>query len=99
MPAVVAWIGSMLLTLAGSWLLQLLVSAGIAVVTFTGVQASLGWLKTQALSSAFALGPQIVGLLSVLKVGQCISIIFSAMLAKLALAGFSSDKFKKFIKK
>ncbi len=99
MPAIVAWIGSALVAAAGSWVIQALISLGFGFVTFTGMQASLGWLKTQAINSAFALGPQIVGLLSIMKVGQCISIITSAMVARLVMQGVSGDKFKKLVKK
>lgn len=99
MPVFIAWIGEMLLALAGSFLLQLLVSAGVGVVTLVGVNATLGWLKGQAIASAVSLGPQVIGMLSTLKVGQCISIIFSAIAVRATINGVTSDTFKKFVKK
>lgn len=81
------------------WIIRALVGLGVGVVTYEGLDVSLNWLKSQALSNAFALGPQIVGMLSVLKVGQCINIVLSAIAVKFAVNGVASGRFKKFVKK
>lgn len=83
----------------GGLIQKAVVSLGIGVVTYTGVSASLTFLKTQAVTAALGLGPDVVGLLSVLKVGSCVSIIFSATVAKMTLNGLNSDTVKRWVKK
>ncbi len=99
MPAFVAWIGAVLVDAAGSWVVQALIALGIGIVTYEGVDTSMNWLKTQALNAAFSLGPQVVGVLSVLKVGQCINIVLSAIAVRFSIKGLASGKFKSFVKK
>lgn len=83
----------------GGLIQKALVSLGIGAVTYAGVSTSLSFLKTQAVTAALGLGPEIVGLLSVLKVGSCVSIIFSATVAKMTLNGLNSDTVKRWVKK
>ena len=78
---------------------RILVSLGIGVVTFTGLSTTLGWLKTQAVNSALGLPPEVLGMMGVLKVGNCISIVFSAIVARALLDSVNSDSFKRFVKK
>ena len=88
-----------LLQIVGSLVGRVLVSLGAAVITYTGLSSTLNWLKSSAVSSFAALPPEVVGMLSVLKVGTCISIIFSAMLARLLVTGLQGDTVKKWVTK
>jgi hypothetical protein len=99
MPWLVGALLSGLLQIVGSLVGRVLVSLGAAVITYSGLSASLTWLKSSAVSAALGLGPEVVGMLSVLKVGTCISIIFSAMLARLVVQGLQGDSVKKWITK
>jgi uncharacterized membrane protein len=99
MPALVLVIGSLLLQLVGSMAGRALVALGIGVVSYTGLSTTMGWLKSQALSALLGLGPEVVGMLTMLKVGQCINIVFSALLARAVINGVQGDTFKRWIHK
>jgi hypothetical protein len=97
MPALVAVIMGALLQIVGSLVGRVLVALGLSVVTYTGMSVSINWLKSQAVSAALGLPLEVIGMLSVLKVGTCISIVFSAMLARMVVTGLSGDTVKKWV--
>lgn len=99
MPWLVGALLSGLLQITGSLVGRVLVSLGVGLVTYTGISSSITWLKTSAISAAVGLGPDVVGMLSVMRVGQCISIIFSAMAARLLIQGLQGDTVKKWVTK
>lgn len=99
MPAFIAAIGGMLINLVGTMAGRILVALGISVVTYTGVDTSLEWVKTQALQSFAMLPPDMISLISHLKVGVCISIITSAMATRALLNGVTGDTFKRWVMK
>lgn len=99
MPAFLAMLGGVLINITGSVVGQVLVSLGIGVVTYTGIDITLGWLKDEAVANIQLLDPAVVGMLGVLKVGQCISIVTSAMLARATVNGIQSGSFKKWVKR
>jgi hypothetical protein len=92
MPAFVAALLGGLLEISGSLVGSILVQLGIGVVMFTGMDTSLSWLKSQAVGYLQGIGSvsgiSVVGLLTVMKVGVAVNIVFSALLARLSLAGF-----------
>ncbi|WP_343590352.1 DUF2523 domain-containing protein [Paracidovorax wautersii] len=98
MPTFVAAIGGMLLNLAGSLAGQVLLSLGIAVVTYTGTDAALDKLKADALGAMSGMPRELVALLAYMKVGVAMSIIFSAVAVRLSLSGMSGAV-KRFRKK
>ncbi len=97
MPAFLWALGSLFLRLTGSFVGRVLVALGISVVTYTGMQASLDWLKAGAVSALGSLPPQVVGMLGVLRVGQCISIVCSAIVARMIVNGMQSDTVKRWV--
>lgn len=97
MPALVAVIMGALLNIVGSLVGRVLVSLGMSVITYTGMSVTLTWLKSQAVSAALGLPSDVIGMLSTMKVGTSISIIFSAMLARMVVTGLSGDKLKKWV--
>lgn len=99
MPAFVAALLGGLINIAGTLAGQVLIGLGISVVTYTGVDTSLGWLKTQALANITSLPPGLPALLSFMKVGVCISILSSAMVARMTLNGFTGGTFKRWVNK
>ncbi|KTT20396.1 DUF2523 domain-containing protein [Pseudacidovorax intermedius] len=99
MPAILAALGSMLLQIAGSFAGQMLIGAGVAAVTYVGLDASLEWLKSNAVSALLGLPPEVVGMLGVLKVGRCISIVTSAIVMRLTMQGFKDGALKKWTKR
>lgn len=99
MPAFIAALMGALIQIVGSLVGRVLVALGLSVVTYTGMSVTLTWLKSQAVTAALGLPPDVIGMLSVMKVGTSISIIFSAMLARLVVTGLSGDTVKKWVLK
>lgn len=99
MPAIASVIWGAFLNIIGSVVGRALVALGLGVVTFTGMNASLDWMRDQAVSSILQLDPQVVQLLGVLKVGTFISIISSAVAVRLLLNGVQSGTFKRWVLK
>lgn len=98
LPAFIAAAGGMLLNVAGSVAGQVLVSLGISVVTYIGVDTALEKLKGDALTALTSLPPDVLSLLSYMKVGVAISIVTSAVAARLGLQGMNGA-IKRFRKK
>lgn len=99
MPAVLLALGSLLLQLVGSMAGRVLIALGIGVATYTGISTTTAWLKDQAITALLGLGPDVVGMLSIMKIGQCINIVFSAMVARAVINGIQGDTFKRWIHK
>lgn len=99
MPWLAAIIGNMLLSIAGSLVAQVLVGLGVGVVTYTGADMAIGWLKTNAITAFQGLPAEIVGMLALMKVGSCVAMVFSAMVMRMTLQGLTSGASKAFVKK
>lgn len=99
MPVFIAAFGGMLINLVGTLAGRVLVALGIGVATYTGISASLDAIKAQALGAFALLPPEAMGIIGILKVGVCISIVSSAIVARLVLNGLTGDSFKSWIHK
>ena len=88
-----------LINIAGTIVGRVLVALGVSAVTYTGLSTTLDWLKAQAFPRLDTLPSNIIGLLGVLQVGTCISILASAYLVRMTLAGLTSGSFKKLVTK
>jgi hypothetical protein len=64
--------------------LDLLLQLGIGVVAFAGTDTLLSWFRDQAVAGLQGLPAQTLSLLSFMKVGVAINIIFSAYVARFA---------------
>ncbi|GGH67621.1 hypothetical protein GCM10010975_37590 [Comamonas phosphati] len=89
MPVFLASLGGMFLNLAGSLVGQVLVALGLSLVTYTGVDMALDKLKSDAVTALLGLPPDLVALLSFMKVGVAISIVTSAVAVRMGLDGMS----------
>ncbi|MBW8465936.1 MAG: DUF2523 domain-containing protein [Acidovorax sp.] len=99
MPVFIAAIGGMLINLVGTLVGRVLIALGISVITYTGISTTLDFLKAQAIGAFAGLPPEVFGLLGILRVGQCISIVTSAIAAKMVIDGVTGDTFKKWVHK
>lgn len=93
------WLLGGLIAMVPTLIGQILIGLGIGVATYTGVDTSLTWLKSLALSYFTALPPTVLGMLSLMKVGVCISMVASAIAVRLGINGMTSGTFKRWIKK
>jgi len=99
MPWLAAIFGNMLLSIAGSLVAQVLVGLGVGVVTYTGTDMAIGWLKTNAITAFQGLPSEVIGMLALMKVGSCVAMVFSAMVMRMTLQGVAGGASKAFVKK
>lgn len=92
-------VGGVLLNIAGSLVGRVLTAIGIGAVSYVGVSSSLTYLKSNMITAFQALPPNVLGLLSLMQVGSCVSMVFSAMVMRMTLQGLSSDTMKGWVKK
>lgn len=97
MPAFVAALMGALINIVGTLVGRVLVALGMSVVTFTGVSATLDWAKGNAISAFSSLPVEVVGMLSAMGVGEFLSIIISAIAARLLLQGLTDGAVKKWV--
>lgn len=97
MPWIIAILLQGLLHLVGSMAGRVLVALGIGVVTYTGINATLNFAKAQALQALT--NTEWVALLSYMKVGVAINIVFSAIVARAVISGVQSDTVKRWVLK
>lgn len=79
-----------LLTIMDSLMGRVLIALGLSFVSYTGIEASLTWLKGEVISHFQSLPPQALQVVSAIGVGNAISIIFSSYATALAFKGWSS---------
>lgn len=99
MPIFLAALGGMFLNIAGSLVLRVITSLGIGVVAYSGMSTTLDWLKGEIVNSAAGLPADVLGMMATMKVGASISIVFSAMVARLLINGMSGDTVKRWVTK
>jgi len=96
---IVGMIGGALLSLAGSFVLRVLVALGLGVVSYYGFSSALDFFKNLVTSNLSGLPADMLSLLGYMKVGKTLTIIFSAMLASVAVKGLSNGVYKRFVLK
>lgn len=99
MPWIIAVLLQGLLYLTRSFVGRVLVSLGLGVVTYAGMSTSLTFLKSQALSAIGGMGAEAIALMSYMKIGVCISIVTSAIAARMLVTGLQSDTVKRWVLK
>lgn len=98
MPLILALIGS-LIRAVGPLVANVLLSLGIGFVSYTGINTMVDLAKNQIFNAISGLSPWAVQLVGILKLGTCLNIIFSAIAARLLLAGITNGTFTKMITK
>lgn len=87
MPAIIAVLWGAFYSMIGTLVGRVLFSLGMGYVTYSGFDYMLDTIKNQVIANFSGAGPVILGVLYHAQVDRCISIIFSAVLIKLTLAG------------
>lgn len=87
MPAIIVMLLGGLVRIVGKMAVEVLVALGIGIVTYTGAEAGISVIKAQAISAFSGLPPGVFSLLGLLKVGTCMSIVFSAVAIRMGLNG------------
>lgn len=97
MPLWVAAILGGLIQSAGTLVGRVLLSLGFGYVAYTGIDTGLSFMRDQALAGFAGLPADVVGILSAGKLGTVVSIITSAMLARMALNGLTGGTLRKLV--
>ncbi|MBO9687639.1 MAG: DUF2523 domain-containing protein [Mitsuaria chitosanitabida] len=95
MPIFIAALIGALVQAAGSLVGRVLISLGISYVVFSGVDTSIGWARDFAVSSFQGLDGNTLRVLGLMKVGVCISMLSSAVVARLTLKGLTGGLLKR----
>jgi len=99
MPVFIAALIGALVQAAGTLVGRVLISLGIGYVAYSGLDVSITWVRDQAIASLSGLAGQTVQAAGVLRIGTCISILTSAMLARITLNGLTGGVLKKMVVK
>jgi hypothetical protein len=99
MPLFIAALWGALIPMLGSLVGRVLVSLGVGYVSYTGIDTGIAWAKAQFLTGMSGLPAQAMGLASTMKVGVCVSMLLSALVARLVLQGLTSGTITKMVTK
>jgi hypothetical protein len=86
-----------LIQACGSMVVRVLISLGIGFVAYKGIDVAISTYKDAIFTNIAGLPPQLVGLLGYMKVGTAINIIFSAYVARIAIAGVTSGVIRRMV--
>lgn len=92
MPLFLASLLGGLVQAASSIVGRVLIALGIGYVSYTGINALLTLIKSQVVSYLVGAPGTVVAIMGLLKIDIAVSIIFSALAARLVLQGLTSDK-------
>lgn len=99
MPLFIAAIWGGLISVMGTMVVKVLISLGVAYVTYLGVDTAIMWAKGQFLAGLVGAPAAAVQLMGLMKVGQCISMLTSAYLGRMVLGGMVGGAIKKMVVK
>ena len=99
LPVIAASLIGGLISVTGTIVGRVLVSLGVGVVTYTGVQVGIDSLLSNLDSAISGVPADILGLLGFMRVGEAMNIIISAMSARMLLNGLQGDTIKKWVLK
>lgn len=99
MPIFIAALLGGLVEAAGTLVGKVLISLGIGYAVFTGVDTSIAWAKDAVLAGIGGLPATAIQVAGLLKIGVCISMLFSAITMRLLLQGLTSGAIKRMVVK
>lgn len=92
MPVLIGWLGALLETKLGQWVIQILLTLGISFVTY---KVGVAPFRDLIMSSFSAMPAMFANILGYMWVDRAISMILSAAVAKEATKGMSAVLTKK----
>lgn len=99
MPILIASILGGLIQAAGTLVGRVLISLGIAYVTYSGIDTSITWARDFTLAQMSGLPTTAIAIAGALKLGVCISILTSAIAARMVLKGLTSGTLTRMVQK
>ena len=92
MPIFLAALLGGLVQAASSIVGRVQIALGIGYASYTGINALLNLIKSQVVSYLVGAPGTVVAIMGLFKIDVAVSIIFSALAARLVLQGLTSDK-------
>lgn len=99
MPLVLASLLGGLIQIAATLAGRVVLALGFSVVVYTGLSASLDWIKAQTMSALTGLGGDALVIVGQLQIDTAVSILFSAIAARLLLRGLTNGSVARWITK
>lgn len=99
MPLFIGALLGALIQAAGTIAGRVLISLGIGFISFQGLDTSIVWAKSLIISNISATSANTIAAASAMKIGTCISILTSALTARLILNGLTGGTLKKLVYK
>jgi hypothetical protein len=96
MPIIIGMLWGGLVSILGSLVGRVLVALAISYVTYSGVSVLIESLKTAAFANLGNMGP-LVGVVGMMKLGECVSVIVSAVVAKYTIGGLTNGSVTKMV--
>lgn len=92
-----AFIVGLFLSLVGTFVGRVITALGMSLVTYQGVQLVFDKLRQLFEHYVAQLPADWIGIMGLLKIGTCFSILLSAMMLKAVISGVNNGSFKKFV--
>lgn len=83
---------------SGTMVGRVMIALGFTYMTYSGLDASFGWMKDQISSSFGDVPAQAMAVLSAARVGSAVAVVVSAMAAKMVLSGIVDGARKLIVK-
>lgn len=99
MPSLIAALLGALISGAGTLVGRVLLSLGIAYVSYSGIDTLVSFAKTNALQNLTQLPILAFQIVGVLQVGTCINILTSAFIARLVIRGLTSGALTRLVQR
>lgn len=102
MPILMAFLYALigaLASAAGTLIGKALIAFGVGVVTYTGLRTALDAMFNQVKNNLHGVNADVTNILGVLKLDIVLSIVFSALVARMILNGLTGDKVKRWVTK
>lgn len=85
-PFIAALVGGFVQA-AGTMVGRVMIALGFSYVTYSGLDASFGWIKNQISAEFGGLPAQALAVLSAARVGSAVAVVMSAIAARMILTG------------
>lgn len=96
LPLIVGSLVGGLIQAAGTLVGRVLVSLGIGYAAYSGIDTSITFARDYLLGKLGAMPAQAMAVASTMQIGVCISILTSAVLARMVLKGLTGGTLKRF---
>lgn len=97
MPLFLASLLGGLISVAGTLAGRVMIALGFQLVVFTGLQVTLDWIEARVVAEIGAMPAQAISILSTLQVDTAVTILLSAISARLLLKGLTNGSLTKWV--